>query len=420
MNLKKDEKYKVNIFDQENEGLGVLKINDMIVFVENGLPGDSGEILITDVKNSFARGKMISFDKISSGRQEAPCPYYDECGGCDLQHQTYQQQLAFKCHKVKNALERIGGFKNISINNIIYNDDFYYRNKVTLKINGNKLGFYKRNTNDIIDIDNCIISNKKINEAIRVLQSFVSKYSDNNFTSIVIRYSDHIMISIISKDNNLANELVAFLSSKLDNLKSLSLNNNVIFGDHYIEEKIDDLTFKLSPMSFYQINNKIMKKLYNKVLEYVSNIENETILDLYCGIGTITLFLSKQVKRVIGIEISEDAIKDARENVKINNSNNIIFIQGKVEEKINSLMDEKIDTIVMDPPRNGIDKQTLNAVMKINPKQIVYVSCNPVTLARDLKILCNEKYNLIEITPFDMFPQTNHVEAVVLMSRVDK
>jgi 23S rRNA (uracil1939-C5)-methyltransferase len=228
------------------------------------------------------------------------------------------------------------------------------------------------------------------------------------------------MISIISKDNNLANELVAFLSSKLDNLKSLSLNNNVIFGDHYIEEKIDDLTFKLSPMSFYQINNKIMKKLYNKVLEYVSNIENETILDLYCGIGTITLFLSKQVKRVIGIEISEDAIKDARENVKINNSNNIIFIQGKVEEKINSLMDEKIDTIVMDPPRNGIDKQTLNAVMKINPKQIVYVSCNPVTLARDLKILCNEKYNLIEITPFDMFPQTNHVEAVVLMSRVDK
>jgi 23S rRNA (uracil1939-C5)-methyltransferase len=299
----KDKLYKANIYDQENAGLGVSKINDIITFVENGLPGETGEVLISEVKRNFARGKMVSIDTKSNERCEAPCPYYDECGGCDLQHQAYKYQLTFKEHKVKNALSRIGGFKDIKINNIIFDESFNYRNKVTLKVFKDKIGFYKRNTNEIIDIDYCMISNDELNKSINVLQSFVKDYKNNTFKSIMIRSGNGLMIDIESDDNSLLNELKSILPSKIDNLKSLILNNEVLYGKNYIEKQIDNYTFKLSSKSFYQVNDKVMKKLYDKVIEHVTDDYSQVILDLYCGIGTITSLLSKYAKRVIGIEV---------------------------------------------------------------------------------------------------------------------
>lgn len=416
MEIMLNEKYKVTVFSQENEGLGVSKIDNMVVFIENGLPGDSGDVLITEIKKNFARGKMVSFENKANGRQEAPCPYYGKCGGCDLQHQAYAHQLVFKEHKVKTALERIGGLKDLSINSIVFDDEFNYRNKVTLKIKGNKLGFYHHNTNEIIDIDNCLISHRQINEAIRVMRSFINEYKDNTFNALMIRYSkDGLMIKIDGEDDALENELVTFVTANLSNIKSLTLNNHLIYGSDFIMEYIGEYQFKLSPLSFYQVNNVIMNKLYGKVSEYVSQKENNIVLDLYCGIGTMTSILSKYSKKVIGIEVVSDAVKNALENIEINHITNVTFIEGKVENKIGDLLEENIDTIVMDPPRNGVDKKALEAVLQIEPQQIIYVSCNPVTLARDLKIL-SEKYNLMEVTPYDMFPQTSHVECVKLLT----
>ncbi|MDD2203280.1 MAG: 23S rRNA (uracil(1939)-C(5))-methyltransferase RlmD [Bacilli bacterium] len=410
-----NEKYKVKITGQENSGQGVSKIDDMIVFVENGLPDDEGEVLITEIKKNYARGRMVSFNQTSSSKQEAPCPFYNECGGCDLQHQLYKDQLAFKEDKIKTALTRIGGFNNVLINKIIFDEQFYYRNKVTLKVDGEQLGFYKRNTNEIVEIDNCIISNEKINEIIKMLKTFVRHYNKNNFKSIMIRYSDALMISVDSRNDKLSSELVAFLINKISNIKSISLNNKIIYGENYIEEKIDNLTFKLSPTSFYQVNINVMKKLYCKTIEYVTKIENKTILDLYCGIGTISILLANHAKSVVGIEMVKSAVDNAIDNLAINGINNVMFIHGKVEKSLDLLEEETVDTIVMDPPRNGVDKKTLDTIIKINPQQIVYISCNPATLARDLKILSEHKYELVEVTPFDMFPQTNHVECVVLL-----
>jgi 23S rRNA (uracil1939-C5)-methyltransferase len=415
--MNKEELYKANIYDQENTGLGVSKINDIITFVENGLPGETGEVLISEVKRHFARGRMVSFDTTSNERCNAPCPYYDECGGCDLQHQEYKYQLIFKEHKVKNALSRIGGFKDIKVNNIIFDESFNYRNKVTLKVSKDKIGFYKRNTNEIIDIDYCMISNDEINKSLKVLQNFIKEYKNNSIKTIMIRSGNGLMTDIESDDNNLLNELKSILPSKINNLKSLILNNEILYGENHVEKQIDDYTFKLSSKSFYQVNDKVMKRLYDKVIEHVSSIDNTVILDLYCGIGTITSLLSRYAKRVIGIEVVSDAVKNAKENALSNKINNIIFEEGKVEDLIETLTGEEIDTIVMDPPRSGVEIRALDAIIKINPKQIVYVSCDPVTLARDLKILCDNNYEIKDITPFDMFPQTSHVETVVLLSQ---
>jgi 23S rRNA (uracil1939-C5)-methyltransferase len=417
MEIEFGKKYNVSIADQENEGSGVTKIENIVTFVENGLPGDVGTAEITEVKKNFARGKMTSFETYSEQRQQAPCPYYDKCGGCDLQHQNYNYQLLFKEHKVKTAMERIGGFKDIKINKIISDEQFNYRNKISLKVKGSIVGLYEHDTNNIVDIDNCMICNKNINDALKAVREFVNQYPDNVFEGITIRYADGIMIRVHSKDNNLSAELVLNLTQGIPNLKSLYLNGKVIYGVSYIEERIGDLRFNLSATSFYQVNNNVMIKLYDKVLEETSKINNETILDLYCGIGTITSLLAKQANKVIGIEFSEVAVEDAIENLNLNNINNVTIKLGKVEDTIKSLEKETIDTIVMDPPRTGIEKEVIDTLIKLNPKQIIYVSCNPVTLARDTKILCSFNYEIVDITPFDMFPQTNHVECVAKLVR---
>lgn len=418
MNLEIDNEFEVIITSQNNDGLGVCKVNDVVVFVDNAITGDEGLIKITALKKNYALAKWISIKKQSPDRLVPPCPYFYKCGGCDLQHQTYDSQLTYKEHKVLSALERIGGFKHVEIDNIIADEAFNYRNKITLRVKEGNVGLYKRHTNDIVDIDKCIICNSKINDAIKVIKAFIKLYPSHTFEDIMIRTSDYLMININSKDNLLNDKIVSYLTLNLHDLRSIIINNKVLYGNDFIETNIDNFKFKLSTSSFFQINEVIMEKLYAKIIDCLRDTDNDTIIDLYCGIGTITLLLSKIAKRVIGIEVVPEAIANMKENMTLNNVFNVIPILGKVEQELSKFEGEEKDTIVLDPPRSGVEPIVLDSILNINPRNIIYISCNPSTLARDLKVLCTSDYKIKTVTPFDMFPQTNHVETLVVMSRL--
>ncbi|MDD3048559.1 MAG: 23S rRNA (uracil(1939)-C(5))-methyltransferase RlmD [Bacilli bacterium] len=414
MNLTINQIYKGEIFDQENSGLGVAKIHGFIVFVKDGLKGDIGDILITEIKKGYARGTLIKLDKLSTERINPTCSYYKDCGGCQLQHQSYKDQLIFKQNKIIKALEHIGKIKDVKIEQIIPTNEYNYRNKVVLKVKDNNIGFYSHNTNNIVDIKECKISKPIINEVITLLRAFIYN-KEHNIDSVVIRtstYSNEVMINIISNSFKLEQALIKHMTSNIKNI-SIFLNNNLIYGNEYITEELNELLFKISPLSFFQINKDQSLNLYNKVVEYADLSKDDNALDLYCGTGTITSFLAKECNKVIGIEIESSSIEDAKNNLLINKINNVKFIQGKVESCLTELLNNKIDVIVIDPPRKGSDELTLSTMVKINPTKIIYVSCNPVTLARDLKYLLSNNYIIESISPFDMFPQTEHVECVV-------
>jgi 23S rRNA (uracil1939-C5)-methyltransferase len=409
-----NDKIEGEIIGQENSGQGYLKLDGFIIFVENGLKGDVGQILITEVKKNYARGKMIVFDKLSDERVLPPCPYYEECGGCQLQHQDYISQLKFKELKVKMALEHIALLKDIKINPIISGDDYYYRNKVTLRVDGNKLGFYKHDTNTLVDIEKCIICDDKINEVIKYLKDYINDNPNHNIKLIMIRHSNYNNELMLSVDNiTKKKNFISFITNKVSNIGTIIINNKVEHGNGYIKENINDMIFNISALSFFQVNTRQVEKLYKLVIDYASLTKKDKVLDLYCGTGTITCLLSKYCHQILGIEVIEDAIKDAKDNAINNNVSNIEFIVGKVEDNISKLLDHHIDTIVLDPPRKGSDTKTLSSIIKINPNKIIYVSCSPTTLARDLKYLLSNNYKIEEITPVDMFPETEHVECVV-------
>ena len=381
MNLKLNDKYKVKILSQENEGLGVAKIENFVVFVENGLPGETGTIVITEVKKKYGRARMIELNGTSIERQTPPCPYFNECGGCDLQHQKYEYQLIFKKGKVKTCLKHIGGFDEININDVISINSFNYRNKITLKVDKNIVGFYKRNSNEIIDIDYCMISNSNINEALKTIKYFIKKHDNSTFKEIMIRDNNGIMISVECQNEFLSNEFASYILSSLSNVKSILINKKVLYGTNCINENINNYNFKLSPTSFFQINYEVMTVLYNKIISYISDQKYNAILDLYCGVVTITSLISKYANKVIGIEMNMEAVMNANENKKINKVDNIVFIDGKVEKVIDRIINEKIDVVIMDPPRSGVDIATLDTIINIKPQKMIYVSCNPSTLA---------------------------------------
>lgn len=405
--MKVNDKYNVKIIDQETSGRGVTKINDFVVFVDGALINDTCEIRIANVKKNYAEAEIVNITMMSNERVDNDCLYYPSCGGCDLRHQKYEYQLAFKKKKVITSLERIGKLSNIKVLDVIPNNPYYYRNKVTLKVDGNKLGFYKKNTYEVIDIDKCLISNDKINECICEIKSFINKYPNHNIKEVFIRSEKEVMIKIISYDFKLSNELINVFNGHVD---SLLLNDEVLYGNDHINMSLLDYNFKISSNSFFQVNKEQTERLYNKIISYIKQENINIALDLYCGVGTITALLSKCCNRVIGIEVVKDAIDNAEENIRLNNIDNAEFINDKVENVINKIS-ENIDVIVMDPPRNGSDKITLDTIIKLKPKVIIYVSCNPTTLARDLNAL-NNNYKVEEITPFDMFPETEHVECV--------
>ena len=394
----------LEITSLDHNARGIAKLNNKIVFVENALPGEIVDIKIINEKKKFIEAEVKNFIKKSNDRIESKCPYFDKCGGCDLLHLNHENSTKFKQDKIENIINRYLNNK-IKINNIIKCDNsFYYRNKITFQVKEN-IGFYKNKTYNIIPIKHCLISSKLINNSIKYLEKLDLKF----INKIICRSSNDELMIIIETNNTTLD-----ISPLKEIATSIYLKNNdeyiLVYGNKYITQTLDKYKYLISPDSFFQININTTLKLYSKIKEYVGI--NNNVLDLYCGTGSIGIFVSEN-NNVLGIEINEYAIKDAKENVKINNIKNIDFICGESGKKLNNI-EFKPDVIIVDPPRSGLSKETINNIFKLNSKKLIYVSCDPMTLTRDLNLL-NEKYKIIELTPFDMFPNTKHIECVVLL-----
>ena len=399
--------YKV--LDLDYMGRGICKIDNKIGFVENSLLDEEVEIQVVKDNAKFFVGKSTNIYNANKNRRTFNCKFYNECGGCDIAHMNYEYQLEFKKEKIIKDLKNIAKLESVNVENVIKSEELYYRNKISLKVDKDKIGFYKKNSNDIVDIDNCIISNSNINNILYKLKSFVKKYKNNNIDEIVIKSDVETMVSIYSSNFVLIDEIIKHL-----NTDCILLNDTKIYNKDTITFEILDKKFIVSSNSFFQINKIQTENLYKKIIEFSDLKKSDTVLDLYCGVGTIAIFLSEYCKKVIGIEVVESAIENAKKNMTLNNLKNIEFINSKVENIIDKIED-KVKLIILDPPRTGCDKKTLKSILNIHPNKIIYVSCNPSTLSRDLFELKNF-YNIEVIIPFDMFPNTHHVECLVYMS----
>lgn len=395
----------VKIEKLDNLGRGIAKVNNKIVFVDNALPDEVVDIEIIKDKKNYSLAKNNKLLKKSIYRRKV-CPYSEFCGGCDLINLEYNKQLEYKSKKIEELIKR--NFSNdIKINSIIYDKDFSYRNKILLHISRDKLGFFEQMSNNIIDIERCLLVNDKVNNLIKSIRRFIK--NNKKLKSVVIRISSNYDTMLIFNGDSLEDKILEHFSM----VDVIVLNNKTIKGQ-FIKERLGDKEFLIYPNSFFQVNMFNTLNLYNEVRRMTYNKKYGNILDLYCGTGTIGIFLSDIATSVVGIEVVEDAVVAAKRNADINNIENIKFICGRVEDYIDRF--NNIDLIIVDPPRSGLDKKTINNIKRINPKEIIYVSCDPMTLVRDLKEL-EEEYVAKEITPVDMFPNTHHVECVSLLCR---
>jgi len=396
-----------NVINQNNEGLGILKNNNKIVFIPFSLPNEHISYKIIKENKKYDEGELLDIINESKERQIPKCPYYFKCGGCDLMHQKYEYQLKFKINKVINNLKHIS---NIAIDNIDieYDNEYNYRNHITLSVNKDIIGFYKHHTNEIIDIHYCLISDNRINNVLKEIKKFINEYKENNIDRISIKSYNEILINIESNNFKLINEFKEYV-----NFDSLYVNDKYVIGKKNVTANLNNYKYNVSSKDFFQKNTNMTVKLYSYVKSLLNS--NENILDLYCGSGGIGIFVSDKVKSVIGIEVIEDAIKNAKENALINNVKNIKFICGKVEDNIENI--NNIDTIIVDPPRLGLKKKAIDDILKINSNRIICVSCNSVTLARDLNYL-KDIYKIESIKLFDLFPNTHHIECVVLLNKI--
>lgn len=388
----------------DNKGRGICFVNNKITFVENALPGEDVEIEIISEKKKYNEAKVLKYNKISNDRACINCKYYGICGGCDLLHMDEEKELEFKLKKVSDILKKFGGI-DTKITEIISPNTYNYRNKATFQVD-NKLGFFKKRTNDLIEVDNCLLVDNRINELIKKIKEF----DLINIEQIIIRVSRNEIMIIIKCIGKIDDRFIEL------NVDSIVLNKKGIYktikGPGYIIEELGDYKFIVQPDSFFQVNSKAAKLLYDKVLEFADLKGNEKVLDLYCGTGTIGSYISKYVDSVVGVEVNKYAVEDAIKNKKLNHIRNIDFICSDA----NSIDLSGFDLVIVDPPRSGLDNKTINYLLNINPKKIVYVSCDPVTLARDLKILM-DKYTIRDVSLVNMFPRTEHVETVVKLEK---
>ena len=448
--VEKNKDYFMEITDIGNEGEGIGKIDGFTVFVKDALPSEKIKVRITKVNKSFAFGRLMEIIEPSKHRVEPKCPVYKRCGGCSLQHLSYDEQLKFKTKKVKDVLERIGGFENADVNDAIgMENPFHYRNKAQFPVregkNGVEIGLYAPRSHNVIDIESCLIQHPLNDKIIRLIREFIkeeniSVYNETTGKGLIrhivtrIGYvTKEVLICIVINGKSIPKkERLIKKLSEVEGLKGIVLNINtkntnvilsretkVLWGQGFITDYIGDVKFEISINSFYQVNPVQTKVLYSKALELAGLTGNENVFDIYCGIGTISLFLAKKAKKVIGVEIVEQAIEDAKRNAKINGITNAEFIAGSAEEVIPKLYEEGItaDVVVVDPPRKGCDEAVLDTIIKMQPKRVVYVSCDPSTFARDLKALCSNGYEKGTAQPVDQFCHSGHVETVVLLSK---
>ena len=452
MEFRKNDIVTLEIVDCGTDGEGIGKADGFTVFVKDAVIGDTVTAKIMKAKKNYGYGRLMEILNASPYRVEPVCPSARQCGGCQLQAVSYEEQKVFKEKKLRGHLERIGGFTNLPMEPLIGMDEpYHYRNKAQFPVGRNKegkivTGFYAGRTHAIIENRDCALGIPENKDVLDRVIAHMEKYNIAPYDEatgkglvrhIFVRYgffTGELMVCLIINGQDLPHqrELVEKLC-EIPGMTSISLNinkkrSNVILGDKvktiwgedYITDKIGDISYEISPLSFFQVNPKQTWKLYSKALEYADLHGEETVWDLYCGIGTISLFLAQKAKFVRGVEIVPAAIEDAKRNAQINHIENVEFFVGKAEEVLPREYEKNgvyADVIVVDPPRKGCDEMLLKTILKMQPKRVVYVSCDSATLARDLRFLCDNGYELKKVCGVDQFPQTVHVETVVLLSK---
>ncbi|KXG78750.1 23S rRNA (uracil-C(5))-methyltransferase RlmCD [Fervidicola ferrireducens] len=444
------QKVEMEITGMAHEGQGVGRVNGLAVFVEGALKGEKVLARIEKVSKNYAIARVEKIIVPSPERVELPCPYAEKCGGCSLQHLSYKGQLDFKTQKVKDNLERIGHIHTTVLETIGMDIPFKYRNKAQYPV-GKKdgravLGFYKKRSHELVPIRSCLIQHDFSWQVAELVGKWVEKYQIPVYDEVkhegLLRHvitrigakTGEVMVVLVINGRKIPRlkELIGALEKNIEGLTSVYLNINtkktnvilgeeniLVYGKPYIMDFIGEIKFTLSPNSFFQVNPVQVEVLYSKALEFSALTGEETVIDAYCGIGTITLFLARKAKKVYGIELVSDAVKDARKNARLNGIENVEFIEGAAEEVMPRLLTQGVgaDVIVMDPPRRGCEEGLLEAAVEMNPSRMVYVSCNPATLARDLRFLEDRGYKTELVQPVDMFPFTHHVECVALIRR---
>jgi len=393
----------VEITDLNHTGEGIGRIDGKIIFVPKTIPGDIIEVKDIEDFKTFYRGNIDKIVTNSSDRIDIECPYYFECGGCQLMGMSYLKQLEYKKDKVKNILKKYAGIdKNLDI--ILSNKVYGYRNKITLQVENGKIGYYKCNSNELVEIKMCLLVSDNINNLIKVIRDNINL---SGVSQIMIReYNDDLMIQFIGKIDK--DSIIDNLS---DLVKVIYINEVLVYGDKSLEVRLGEYKYKVSPYSFFQVNYHQAEILYDKVKEYLGD-SNNRVLDLYCGTGSIGIYVSSCCKEILGIEINDSSVRDANSNIELNNIKNMKVIKGSVGRVLKSGVD--YDGVIVDPPRSGLDKKTKDTLLEIKSDKLIYVSCDPITLARDLKVL-SSLYEIEDIVLVDMFPNTYHVESVVLL-----
>ena len=402
--------YDVVIDRLDHQGRGIGYINGKIVFVKEALVGESVKVKVIRENKKFYEGVVVEYFSKSSDRESIVCPYYNDCGGCDIMHMKYSFQHDYKVNKVRDIIRKFV-HSDIIINDIGYDSQFYYRNKATFHVKDG-IGYYKEKTYDLISIDKCMICSLEINNTLDVLK----KMDLSGIDSVVVRssfFDKSVMVIFGVKGKVDEGYLIDSLKDKVSSIYIKNDKYKLIYGSEYIIDMIGDKRFVISPDSFFQVNTPMAYKLYSKVLEYAGNLDNSNVLDLYCGTGTIGLFVGG--KRLVGVEINESAIHDANINKDLNGVSSVKFYCGD-SGKVLKKLDKNFDVVIVDPPRSGLSSLSIDEVISVGAKRVVYVSCDPVTLARDLNIF-KEYYDIKEITLFDMFPNTHHVESVCLLEK---
>lgn len=449
--VQKNEIITAEIVDLTHEGSGVAKVNGYTLFVPDSLPGETAEIQVVHTKKDYGYGRVKKMIETSPERVDPPCEIYGRCGGCQLQHLSYVGQLNYKRKQVVDAITRIGGLEGIEVLPTLGMDNpWIYRNKAQVPVSNRDgeliAGFYQKRSHRIIEMDHCLITDESVDEIIQEVKRIakdtgVEPYNEETHRGalrhIIVRIgreTGEVMVVLVTKTNDLPHRknFISGLTTKFPQIKSIAHNinskrTNVIYGDEtrtiwgrdVIYDKIGSVKFAISARSFYQINPTQTRVLYEKALDYAELTGSETVIDAYCGIGTISLFLAQKAGKVYGVEIVPEAIEDAKINAELNGLTNATFEAGKSEDVIPAWYKQgiKADVIVVDPPRKGCDEALLQTIIDMKPRRVVYVSCNPSTLARDLRILEDGGFKTVEVQPVDMFPQTTHVECCALLEK---
>lgn len=453
--VEKNEYYNVTCSDISHEGVGICKIENYPIFVSGLLIGEQAKIKIIKVKGRMAFGRLIDIITPSPERVEPPCPIYQQCGGCQVQHMSLEAQKTMKQTRVQQALERIGGFEGITVHPVqTMSEPWYYRNKAQVPLGRNAkgeiiAGFYRRHTHEIVPMTDCLIQNKANNALLTRTVELLNEYDASiydettqkgNIRHLLVRHgykTNELMLVLVTREKKMRHidQLAEQLQREFPNLVSVMqnvnpANTNVILGEttklvagrSYIEDYIGDVKFSISAQSFFQVNPVQMEVLYQQAADLAGLTGEETVLDVFCGIGTIALFLAKQAKHVYGVEIVPQAIEDAKANAERNQITNATFVCEDASAMMHKWHEAEIqaDVVVLDPPRKGCDEQLLTSLVELAPKKIVYIACDVATQARDAKFLVANGYQTTAAYPVDMFGQTYHVESVVLMSRVQK